>query len=114
MEMVSSEPDRVRMRLPFRDELTTLGDTVHGGAIAALADSAATAAAWSGVDPDNMPSRGTTISLDVRYVKGARGSDLLADATVTRRGRTICFLAVALYDGADDLVADARAVYKLG
>ena len=53
-------PDLVRVRLPFRSELTTIGDLVHGGALSALIDVAATAAAWSRADLERSP-RGTTI-----------------------------------------------------
>ena len=47
------EVDRVRFRLPYREALTTIGDMVHGGAIACLVDVAATAACWASpsVDP---------------------------------------------------------------
>jgi acyl-coenzyme A thioesterase PaaI-like protein len=38
------ERNRVVVRLPFRPELTTVGDLVHGGAIGALVDVTATAA----------------------------------------------------------------------
>ena len=40
--------DRAVLVMPFRPELVTIGDTVHGGAIAALADTAAMAAALAG------------------------------------------------------------------
>ncbi|MDX1383219.1 MAG: PaaI family thioesterase [Thermoanaerobaculia bacterium] len=113
-ELVDWSPEHVRIKMPFRDDLTTMGNMVHGGATAALADTAATAVAWAGVDPDNRPSRGTTISLDVRYVAAGLGQDLTAEARATKRGRTICFCEVAIRNEADDLVADARAVYKLG
>ena len=113
-EFVDSSTEHVTLRLPFSDDLTTMGETIHGGAIAALADTAATAVAWAGVDPDNAPSRGTTVSLDVRYVRAGLGKDLTAEARVTRRGRSICFCEVAVRDSDNELVADVRAVYKLG
>src|SRR5262249_48929552 len=47
VEVVAIERDRVRVRLPFRSEVTTVGDLVHGGAISALVGVAATAAGWT-------------------------------------------------------------------
>ena len=47
MELVDAADDRVRVRLPFRAEVTTVGELVHGGAIGALVDVTATAAAWT-------------------------------------------------------------------
>ena len=43
MELVDAAEGRVRVKLPYRADLTTYGDTVHGGAISALIDVAATA-----------------------------------------------------------------------
>ena len=64
-ELVEWAPERVVIKRPFRDQLCTVGDLVHGGAISALADTTATAVAWSGVDPASPPQRGTTVSLAV-------------------------------------------------
>jgi acyl-coenzyme A thioesterase PaaI-like protein len=51
--------DEVRLRLPWDESNVTVGDMVHGGAIAALADVAVMAAAWSGAQvPDSL--RGVT------------------------------------------------------
>ena len=106
------EPDHVRLAMPFREELATVGDLVHGGAISTLVDTAATLAAWSGLDSlDNV--RGTTISLTVTFMSAARGSDLVADARVVRRGKTICFCEVDVHD-ADTQVAQGLITYKLG
>jgi uncharacterized protein (TIGR00369 family) len=107
------EVDRVRVRLPFRTEVTTVGDIVHGGSIAALIDTAATAAAWSGADLDKNP-RGTTIALTVNFLAAARGEDIFANAHVMQRGRTItvCEVRVETKDGR--AVASALVTYKLG
>ena len=113
-ELVEWVPDRVVIKMPFRDDICTLADLVHGGAISALADTTATAVAWSGVDPNNPPQRGTTVSLAVDFMLGARGRDLLAEGTIARRGKSICFCNVAVRNTEGEQVAQARAVYKLG
>ena len=104
--------DRVRVRLPFREAVTTVGDIVHGGAISALIDTAATAAAWSGADLAANP-RGTTIALSVNFIAAARGQDITAEARVIQRGRTITVCEVSV-DGSDGKrVANALITYKL-
>jgi uncharacterized protein (TIGR00369 family) len=113
-ELVEWAPDRVVIKMPFKDDITTVGDLVHGGAISALADTTATAVAWSGVDPASPPQRGTTVSLAVDFMAGARGRDLVAEGTVARRGKTLCFCNVAVRNSEGELVSQARAVYKLG
>ena len=111
---ISAEPDKVVMSMPFRHEHTTMADQVHGGAIAALIDTVATAAAWSGVDPNNPPSRGTTVNLEVSYMAAARAVDLIATGTVPKRGSSICFCHVDVHDPDGKLIAQGRAVYKIG
>src|SRR5918998_1361987 len=113
IELVDIELDRARLRLPFRPELATMGDVVHGGAIAALLDTASMAAAWS---DDTVPESlaGATVSMSVDYVSAARGVDLLATARAVRRGRSLCFceIEVAGPDGA--VVAKGLAVHRFG
>ena len=108
----SCEPDRVVVRLPYRKELTTLGDTVHGGAIAGLVDSAATAAFWA--KSELAPgSRGTTIGFSLSFLSAGRGVDLIADARVRRRGREISNGEVSVRDSKGADVALAIVTYKL-
>ena len=104
LEAVSADPDKVVMSMPFRHEHTTMGDQVHGGAIAALIDTVATAAAWAGVDPENPPSRGTTVNLEVSYMAAARSVALIATGTIPKRGRSICFCHVDVHDPEGNLV----------
>jgi len=106
------EPEKAVLRLAYSEEVTTFGDVIHGGAIATLADVAATAAAWSAAEVSGAP-RGATVGLTVDYLGAARGRDLRAEAQVLRRGRSICFCEVDILAG-DDLVAKALVTYKLG
>jgi uncharacterized protein (TIGR00369 family) len=84
--------DFCRMRLPFRPELRTNADIVHGGAIASLIDTAGVVAVWSNVSPD--VTRGATASLTVNYLSEAERVDLLAQARVIRRGRSVVFVDI--------------------
>jgi len=107
------EPDRVRVRLPYRSEVTTIGDTVHGGAIAALVDVAATAAVWSAADLSGNP-RGTTIGFTVNFLAAGRGADLIATAEVIQRGRSVCVCEVRVESPGAKPVARALVTYKVG
>ena len=107
------ERDHVRLAMPFREELVTVGDVVHGGAISALIDTAATAAAWSGLESAEG-ARGTTVSLTVSFLAAARGEDLTADAHVVKRGRSICFCEVDVTSADGRAVAKGLVTYKLG
>ncbi len=107
------EPDRAVLRLPYAPQLATMGETVHGGALATALDTAAMAASWSGVTPP--PSlRGSTIALSISYLAPASGVDLLVEARVTRRGRSVCHVDCVARDPDGAPVAQALAAYRLG
>ncbi|HXJ34418.1 MAG TPA: PaaI family thioesterase [Candidatus Eisenbacteria bacterium] len=112
LEPVANETDRVQVRLPFRPEITTFGDLVHGGAIAALIDATATATAWSGADVTRGP-RGTTVGLTINYLNGASGRDLLATGRILQRGQSIVVCEVTVADAAATDIARALVTYKL-
>lgn len=112
IELVDVGDDVVRVRLPFRDEVTTLGSLVHGGAIAALVDVAATAAAWTKADLARSP-RGTTIGFSLNFLQGAVGADLTATATVIQRGKSVQVCDVEVRGAGGEGVARALVTYKL-
>jgi uncharacterized protein (TIGR00369 family) len=106
------EPDVVAVRLPFRPDVTTIGDLVHGGAIAGLCDIAATGACWA--SPTVAPgSRGTTIGLVLHYLAAGRAQDLTATARVIQRGGSICVAEIDVSGADGTAVARATATYKL-
>jgi uncharacterized protein (TIGR00369 family) len=108
--LVSREPDRVVVRMPYADAIG--GERVHGGAISALVDIAATAAFWS--HPDiSADARGATVGFTINFLNLARNVDLIADAIVRRRGGQICTGDVTVSDDGGREVAIARVTYKL-
>jgi uncharacterized protein (TIGR00369 family) len=112
LELVDVAEDCARLRLPYRSEVTTLVDTVHGGAISSLVDCAATASFWanSHIAPG---SRGTTIGFSINFLSAARGRDLVATGRVRRRGREISTGDVTVCDSEGKEVAFALVTYKL-
>jgi uncharacterized protein (TIGR00369 family) len=113
IEIETLEPGRALLTLPFRPGNSTMGEVIHGGAITALVDTAAMAAAWSSGDvPEEL--RGSTVDLSVSFVAAARGEDLSAEARVLRRGRSLCYCEVDVTGDQGRLVAKALVTYKLG
>ena len=112
MELVDVADDVVTIRLPFRSEVTTIGDLVHGGAIAALVDVSATAAAWTRADLLRFP-RGTTIGFSLNFLQGAVATDLVATARIIQRGRSVQVCEVDVRGAGGDAVARAMVTYKL-
>jgi uncharacterized protein (TIGR00369 family) len=105
--------DHAVLTMPFKPELATMGDLIHGGAIATLIDTAAMVAAWATDEVPESPA-GTTASLTVNFVSGARGADLRAEARALRRGRQLSYIEVHATDPDGKLVAHGVATYKLG
>jgi uncharacterized protein (TIGR00369 family) len=113
IELTELWPDTAELRLPWSPQLATMGDTVHGGAIAALLDTAGMAAAWA---DDKVPESagGATVSLSVSYTAAARATDLVARARVVRRGRSMCFCEVTVSEPEGRVVAHGTLVHRYG
>ena len=113
IEIVDLRLYHAELRLPWSPRLATMGEVVHGGAIATLLDTAGMAAAWSDdTVPENLA--GATVSMSVSFVAAARATDLIARATVVRRGRSLCFCEVTVSDAAGGVVAHGSMVYRYG
>lgn len=103
---------RAEAELDFRPELTQLTGLVHAGAIMALADETATAAAmWelnpSGVfDPARFP---LTIQFSANLIGNQGSGKLVATAEILHRGRTTLVVEVRVHSGEGRLLARAVA-----
>jgi uncharacterized protein (TIGR00369 family) len=105
--------DTATLSMPYAEHLATIGTTVHGGAIATLADTTLMAAAWAGADvPDSL--RGSTVDLTVHYLAPANAADLVAHGRVLRRGRSLVHVTVDVETSDGLPVAHAVGTYKLG
>ncbi|OBF57960.1 thioesterase [Mycobacterium sp. 852002-50816_SCH5313054-b] len=105
--------DEVRLRLPWDPSNVTVGDMVHGGAIATLADLAVMAAAWCGADaPPQL--RGVTVSMALDFLAPARATDVIGIGRVLRRGRSLINCEAEIVDAEGTLIAKALATYKVG
>jgi uncharacterized protein (TIGR00369 family) len=111
IELVSLGDGEAELRLPYRHELATMGDVVHGGAISSIVDTAAAAAAVSAAEGEELTG-GTTVDLSVSLVGAARGSDLAARARVIRSGRAISFCEVDVADAEGKPVAKGLVTYR--
>jgi uncharacterized protein (TIGR00369 family) len=105
--------DEATLVLPFRPELATIDDVVHGGAIASLIDTAGMAATWAD-DGEPESLAGATVTLNVNYTAAARGQDLTAAALVVRRGRSLVFSEVKVTEPTGRLVATGTVVQRFG
>jgi uncharacterized protein (TIGR00369 family) len=86
VRFVEAEKDRVVARMTVRPDLCTLGHTIHGGAIMALADSVGAAATVINLPEDAKGT--TTLESKTNFIGGAKeGTTVIATATPIHRGR---------------------------
>jgi uncharacterized protein (TIGR00369 family) len=105
--------DEAVLELPFKPELATLGELIHGGAIASLIDVAAMAAAWASDETPENPT-GSTVALSLNFAAPANGVDLRAHGRVAKRGGRLSFCEVTVTDPEDTVVAHGIATYRFG
>ena len=103
VEFTDVSPDKVVARLTVRKDLCTIGDSLHGGAIMAFADTLGAVAAIL-----NMPqgARTTTIESKTNFIGGAPlGSRVLGESVPVHKGRTTVVCQTTVRSEAGKLVA---------
>ena len=104
LKLESVEHGKAVMRMPYRSEISNGSGAVHGGAIVSLCDTVFYVALASiyGRDQETV-----TVSLQCNFLAPALPPhDLIAEATVLRSGRRICYGEVLVKSG-EKLVAHA-------
>lgn len=81
-----------RLRLPFRSELKQGGGVLHGGAVASAIDTVVIGAVLSLLEA--RPSRLATIDLHVHFLEAVQHDDVVAEARVRRKGRSVVFVEI--------------------
>ena len=83
-----------RLSLPYRDENSNPGKALHGGCAASLGAIGGQAVARAALGPDSGPWH--TAQMQVSYLAAAIGEDVVADATLLRRGKELCFVRIGV------------------
>lgn len=106
--------DRVRIRVPYRDDLVGDPDTgvLAGGLVSTLLDHVGGLAVWVALDGFKPIA---TLDLRVDYMRAAApGRDLIAEARCYKLTSSIAFVrAWAFEDSPDDPVAAAQSAYMV-
>lgn len=111
VQIESIEPDRVRLRVPYKDENSNPGRALHGGVSASTIDIAGALAAWTGIE--GRPGLETgTLDLSVNYLAAAIGEDIVATAGVLRRGKEIVYSEVDVRTDAGKRIAVGLVTYR--
>jgi 1,4-dihydroxy-2-naphthoyl-CoA hydrolase len=103
IEMTEATPERVLAKLAVRQQLCTVGNSLHGGSIMAFADTLGAVGTIM-----NLPAghRTTTIESKTNFIGGAPlGSTVTGESTPLHRGRTTQVWQTRITSEAGKLVA---------
>jgi len=84
IRFVEPSPGRVVAQLSFRDTLTTVGGSLHGGTLMALADTVGAAATILNLPPG---ANTTTIESKTNFFAAGRSGTVRAETTPLHRGK---------------------------
>lgn len=107
----SIELDRVRLRVPYKDENSNPGRALHGGVAASTINVAGVLAAWTGIEERPELETGT-LDLSVDYLAAAIGEDIVATAEVLRRGKEIVYSEGDIRNDAGKRIAKGLVTYR--
>ncbi len=102
------ERGRAVLRLDVKPHHKQLNGVVHGGIIAALADTAAGMAAYTMVPPGTAIA---TIELKINYLEAVPGGLIKADARILRAGRNFMVADCEIFDDGGRLAAKALLTF---
>jgi uncharacterized protein (TIGR00369 family) len=103
--------DRVVVRVPYKDENSNPGQALHGGVAASTIDVAGVLAAWTGL-PEGRDFDAGTLDLTVAYLAAAIGEDIVAEASVLRRGKEIVYSDVLVRTDAGKPIANGLVTHR--
>lgn len=100
LEVESAGDGKAVVRMTTGDQHLNTYGKVHGGAIATLVDSAMGAAVAFADDKDSSP---VTIELKVTYLEPGEPGELVAEASVRKRGKRITVVEAEVTQGEDTI-----------
>ncbi len=113
MELEDVSDGYAKLRLHFKKENSTVGNALHGGAIASLIDTTGAMAAWTTAEIATPRYFGSTVGVNVNFLSGAIGEDVLAEGRILKRGKEIIYTDVRATNEAGKLLAQGTVVYRI-
>ena len=102
VRFVEASPDCLVAELPYREELTTVGGSLHGGTLMAFADTVGAAATMLNLPPGAST---TTVESKTNFFAAGRSGTVRAEATPLHRGRRTMVWQTRVTDPAGRLLS---------
>jgi uncharacterized protein (TIGR00369 family) len=109
--LVAAERGRVVLRMRVGEKHLQVHGVVHGGVLAALADTAGGLATYMTVP---RGTRVATIEMKINYLEAVEGGSVTAEAIVVRIGRHVAVVDCNISDDARRLVGKALMTFFVG
>lgn len=106
----SAENGRARVRMKWRPEHALASGILHGGFLAIVADAAVHTAAHTLLKPGEAL---TTVELKTNFLAPVRGQDVVAEASIVKRGRTIVLGDVDIRVESGEIVGKSLVTYMV-
>ena len=106
LEVIEADDERVRARVPVRDEIKQAMGLVHGGVFASIAESITSIGTWWAVQADGKSAQG--LSNQTSFLRPILGGRVNAVARARHRGRTTWVWEVEITDDHGRLCALVR------
>jgi len=110
MKIEEVRENYARLSIEIDKRHMQLINTVHGGVIASLADSAA---AWAIYNSNNREGILVTVEMKINFLKPINSGKLIAEARNLHRGSKIFVCDVEVRNGKNDLIAKSLVTYYL-
>jgi acyl-CoA thioesterase len=106
LEVIKVTQDFALLRLPFKKDFTNPHNSLHGGAIVSLADTASAIA----LSIRYEDARFLTTRFNIEFKNQAK-TDCFAEARIKSHKKTLYFIETEIYDIDKKLVAKAEATF---
>lgn len=109
--VLSVEPGRTVLRMPYREGLERPGGTITGPALFGLADVALFGAVLSLIGRVELA---VTTSMTINFLRKPRPGPVVAEARVLKLGKRLAYGDILVYaEGEDDPVAHVTGTYSI-
>jgi uncharacterized protein (TIGR00369 family) len=108
-ELESVSPGRAVLRMGVQTQHRQMQGVVHGGILAALADTAGAIAAFTTVPPGTAIA---TVELKINYLEAVVDGNVTAEARVLRAGRNFVVAECEIFD--EEKALAAKAIMTFG
>jgi uncharacterized protein (TIGR00369 family) len=106
-ELTKAEDGSADLALPYKHEFAGIFESLHGGFLMTLADTAACVAVLTKTGPEAAV---TTTDMNIRFLAACR-TKATAKARIIKYGRSLVPVQVDIVDDAGTLVAVAQVTY---